>query len=77
MNFYLITYAISFVKVRSDSLREDIAHVRFLDTGNFSNSNSFFSQLKQAKKIRITNVEWEIEDCFFTDYYENISNTIH
>jgi len=77
MNFYLITYAISFVKVRSDILREDIAHVRFLDTGNFCNANSFFTQLKQAKKIRITNVEWEIENCFFTDYYEDISNTVH
>jgi len=77
MNFYLVTYAISFVKVNSDSLIEDIAHVRFLDTSNFCNANSFLSQLKLVKKIRITGVEWEIEDCFFSDYFEDMSNTLH
>jgi hypothetical protein len=75
--FYLVTYAISFVKVNPDNIKEDISHVRFLDTANFANSNSFLSSLKQVKKLRITSVEWEIEDCNWYDYYEDISNTIH
>jgi hypothetical protein len=77
MNFYLITYAISFVKVNSDNVREDIAHVRFLDTSNFANSLSFLSSLKLVKKLRITGVEFDIKDCNWYDYYEDISNTIH
>jgi hypothetical protein len=75
--FYLITYAISFVKVNEDNIREDIAHVRFLDTSNFANSLSFLSSLKQVKKLRITGVEFDVEECDWFDYYDDISNTVH
>jgi hypothetical protein len=27
MNFYLVTYAISFVKVNDENIKEDVAHV--------------------------------------------------
>ena len=77
MNFYLITYAISFVKVNDENIKEDICHVRFFDNDNFTNSCSFLSSLKQVKKLRITSVEWELEECNWYDYYDDISNTIH
>jgi hypothetical protein len=76
-NFYLVTYAISFVKVNDDSIKEDIAWCRFFDTESFTNSSSFLTQLKTVKKLRITNVEFEVEECNWFDYYEDISNTIH
>lgn len=76
-NFYLVTYAISFVKVNDDSIKEDTAWCRFFDTDSFTNSSSFLTQLKTVKKLRITNVEFEVEDCNWFDYYEDISNTIH
>ena len=76
-NFYLVTYSISYVKVNSDNVKEDMVWCRFFDTDNFVNSNSFLSQLKQVKKLRITGVEWEVEDCNWFDYYDDISNTIH
>ena len=77
MNFYLITYAISFVKVNDESIKEDIAHCRFFDTDSFVNASSFLASLKQVKKLRITGVEFEVEECGWHDYYEDISNTIH
>lgn len=77
MNFYLITYAISFVKVNDDNLREDITYCRFFDTDCFVNASSFLASLKQVKKLRITGVEFEVEECDWHDYYEDISNTIH
>jgi len=77
MNFYLVTYAISFVKVNDENIKEDIAHVRFYDSQNFANSNAFLASLKQVKKLRITGVEYDIEKCNWFDYYEDISNTIH
>jgi len=77
MNFYIVTYAISYVKPNSESLKEDIVWCRFFDSDNFVNSSSFLSQLKSVKKLRITNVEWEVEDSNWYDYYEDISNTIH
>lgn len=76
MNFYLVTYSISYVKVNSDNIKEDIVWCKFLDTDNFINSNSFLSQLKQVKKLRITGVEWEIEDCSWYDI-DDVSNTLH
>ena len=77
MNFYLITYAINFVKVNDESVKEDVAHVRFFDSQNFANSLSFLASLKQVKKLRITSVEWDLEECSWYDYYEDISNNIH
>jgi hypothetical protein len=77
MNFYLITYAINFVKVNDENIKEDVAHVRFLDTENFTNSCSFLASLKQVKKLRVISVEWELEECSWFDYYDDISNTIH
>lgn len=77
MNFFLVTYAISFVKVNDENIKEDIAHVRFFDTANLCNSLSFLASLKQVKKLRITGVEWEMDECNWYDYYEDISNTIH
>jgi hypothetical protein len=64
------------VKVNSDNIKEDIVWCKFLDTNNFINSNSFLSQLKQVKKLRITGVEWEIEDCSWYDI-DDVSNTLH
>ena len=77
MNFYLVTYAISFVKVNYENIKEDVAHVRFFDSQNFANSLSFLASLKQVKKLRITSVEWDLEECNWYDYYEDVSNTIH
>lgn len=77
MNFYLVTYAISFVKVNDDNIKENITYCRFFDTNSFVNSNSFLASLKQVKKLRITGVEFEVEECNWFDYYEDISNTIH
>ena len=75
--FYLVTYAINFVKVNDENIKEDVAHVRFLDTANFANANSFLASLKQVKKLRITSVEWDLEEVSWYDYYEDVSNTIH
>lgn len=76
-NFYLVTYAINFVKVNKESIKEDVAHVRFYDSQDFANSNSFLASLKQVKKLRITSVEWDLEKVSWYDYYDDISNTIH
>jgi hypothetical protein len=76
MNFYLVTYAISFVKVNEDSIIEDLAWCRFFDTEAFVNSTTFLSQLKSVKKLRITNVEFQVEECNWYDDYQ-VSNTIH
>jgi hypothetical protein len=64
------------VKVNKDNIKEDIVWCKFLDTDNFINSSSFLSQLKLVKKLRITRVKWEIEDCSWYDIDE-VSNTIH
>ena len=77
MNFYLVTYVISYAKNTSSSFIDDICHVRFFDNGNFVNSNNFLSQLKQVKKVRILGVECELEEVKFEDYFEEISNTYH
>ena len=77
MNFYLVTYAINFVKVNNESVKEDFAHVRFFDSQNFANSLSFLASLKQVKKLRITSVEWDLEEVSWYDDYSDISNTIH
>ena len=77
MNFYLITYAVSFVKVNDESIKEDVAFCRFFDTDSFVNASSFLASLKQVKKLRITGVEFEVEECNWYDYYEDISNPIH
>jgi hypothetical protein len=77
MNFYLVTYAVSFVKVKSDNFKEEVTHVRFFDTDNFANACSFLSSLKKVKKLRITGVEWELEECSWFDYYDDVSNTIN
>ena len=77
MNFYLITYAIHFVKVNKDNIKEEVAHVRFFDNNNFINSNSFLASLKKVKKLRITSVEWEMEKANWYDFDESISNTYH
>ena len=78
MNCYLVTYAITFVKKNSDSFADDIAYVRFFDTGTFPNSINFLSSLKQTTKLRITGVEWEYEIIDFEDDIEyEISNTYH
>jgi thiamine pyrophosphokinase len=77
MNFYLVTYAVSFVKVKSDNFKEEVTHVRFFDTDNFANAYSFLSSLKKVKKLRITGVEWELEECSWFDYYDDVSNTIN
>ncbi len=76
MNFYLVTYSISYVKVNSDNVKEDIVWCKFFDNDSFVNSNSFLSQLKNVKKLRITGVEWEVEDCNWYDVDE-VSNTLH
>ena len=76
MNFYLVTYSISYVKVNSDNIKEDVVWCKFFDNDSFVNSNSFLSQLKNVKKLRITGVEWEIEDCNWYDVDE-VSNTLH
>jgi hypothetical protein len=78
MNCYLVTYAINFVKNNDDSFVDDIAYVRFFDTGTFPNSINFLSSLKQTTKLRITGVDWEYEVVNFNDEIDcEISNTYH
>jgi hypothetical protein len=78
MNCYLVTYAITFVKKNSDSFADDVAYVRFFDTGTFPNAINFLASLKQTTKLRITGVEWEYEMIDFEDEIEyEISNTFH
>jgi hypothetical protein len=78
MNCYLVTYAINFVKNNDDSFVDDIAYVRFFDTGTFPNSINFLSSLKQTTKLRITGVDWEYEVVNFDDEIDcEISNTYH
>jgi len=78
MNCYLVTYAINFVKNNDDSFVDDIAYVRFFDTGTFPNSINFLSSLKQTTKLRITGVDWEYEIVNFNDEIDcEISNTYH
>ena len=65
------------MKVNDESIKEDVAFCRFFDTDSFVNASSFLASLKQVKKLRITGVEFEVEECNWYDYYEDISNTIH
>lgn len=76
MNLSIVTFSVSYVKVNADNIKEDVVWCKFLDTDNFINSSSFLAQLKQVKKLRITGVQWEIEDCSWFDEDE-VSNTIH
>ena len=78
MNCYLVTYAINFVKNNDDSFVDDIAYVRFFDTGTFPNAINFLSSLKQTTKLRIIGVDWEYEVVNFNDEIDcEISNTFH
>lgn len=78
MNCYLVTYAINFVKNNDDNFIDDVAYVRFFDTGTFPNSINFLASLKQTTKLRITGVEWQYEKIDFKDDIEyEISNTFH
>ena len=78
MNCYLVTYAINFVKNNDDSFVDDIAYVRFFDTGTFPNAINFLSSLKQTTKLRIIGVDWEYEVVNFNDEIDcEISNTYH
>jgi hypothetical protein len=77
MNFYHVTYSISFVRVNKDNIKEDIAYCKFFDTDSFTNCSSFLASLKHVKKLRITHVDYEVEKCNWFDYDDNISNNIH
>jgi hypothetical protein len=78
MNCYLVTYVINFVKNNDDNFVDDVAYVRFFDTGTFPNAINFLASLKQTTKLRITGVEWEYEIIDFEDEIEyEISNTYH
>ena len=51
--------------------------LRFLDTANFVNSNTFLSQLNSVKKVRITTVSWYLKEVDFKFNINRISNTVH
>lgn len=71
----LITCAIHFVK--NGEMNEDMSYVRFLDSENNANFNTFLASLKNVKKFRILAVEWEAEPIDFEDSDYECSNTIH
>jgi len=77
MNFYHVTYSISFVKINKDNIKEEVAFCKFFDSDSFTNSSSFLASLKQVKKLRITNIEYQVEKANWWDYDDNISNNIH
>ena len=77
MNYYLITFAINFVKNNDDNFIDDVAYVRFFDTATFPNAINFLASLKKTTKLRITGVEWESEPIDFEDSDYDCSNTIH
>jgi hypothetical protein len=77
MKFYLVTYDVSYIKPNSDNFVEKVAHLRFLDTSNFVNSNTFLSQLNSVKKVRITTVSWYLKEVDFKYNVNRISNTVH
>ena len=71
----LITCAVHFVK--HGDMVEDMSYVRFLDSTNNANFNTFLASLKNVKKFRILAVEWESEPIDFEDSDYDCSNTIH
>ena len=77
MNFYHVTYTISFVRLGRDNFKEDVAYCKFFDSSCFSNTSSFLASLKHVKKLRITHVDYEVEKCNWFDFDENISNNIN
>ena len=77
MKCYLVTYDVSYIKANSDNFVEKVAHLRFLDTANFVNSNTFLSQLSSVKKVRITTVSWYLKEVDFKYNINRISNTVH
>jgi len=77
MKFYLVTYDVSYIKPNSNTFIEKVAHLRFLDTSNFVNSNTFLSQLNSVKKVRITTVSWYLKEVDFKYNVTRISNTVH
>ena len=77
MKCYLVTYDVSYIKPNSDNFVEKVAHLRFLDTANFVNSNTFLSQLNSVKKVRITTVSWYLKEVDFNYNINRISNTVH
>ena len=77
MKCYLVTYDVSYIKTNSNNFVEKVAHLRFLDTANFVNSNTFLSQLNSVKKVRITTVSWYLKEVDFEYNINRISNTVH
>jgi hypothetical protein len=77
MKFYLVSYHVGYIKPNSDNFTEKVAHLRFLDTANFVNSNTFLSQLNSVKKVRITTVSWYLKEVDFKYNVTRISNTVH
>ena len=75
MNLYLITCAVNHIP--HDTVEESLTWVRFLDSENCANFNTFLSSLKDVKKFRILSVEWESEEVDFLDNNYECSNTIH
>ena len=71
----LITCAVHFVK--QGDMIEYMSYVRFLDSDNNANFNTFLTSLKNVKKFRILAVEWESEPIDFEDSDYDCSNTIH
>ena len=77
MKCYLVSYDVSYIKPNADNFVEKVAHLRFLDTANFVNSNTFLSQLSSVKKVRITTVSWYLKEVDFKYNINRISNTVH
>ena len=65
------------MRVNKDNIKEDVAYCKFFDSDSFTNSSSFLASLKQVKKLRITNIEYQVEKANWWDYDDNISNNIH
>ena len=77
MKFYLVTYDVSYIKPNADNFVEKVAHLRFLDTANFLNINTFLYKLNSLKKVRITTVSWYLKEVDFGYNINRISNTVH
>jgi hypothetical protein len=77
MKFYLVSYHVGYIKPDKNNFTEKVAHLRFLDTANFVNSNTFLSQLNSVKKVRITTVSWDLREVDFKYNINRISNTVH
>jgi len=59
------------------TLKKMLLTSNFLIAKTLQTQIHFLASLKQVKKLRITSVEWDLEECNWYDYYEDISNTIH